>query len=302
MAKNNKFGNLAARRFGIIEKVDTIPQEEIFYTLKKDMEIILGQFTANRNKERGAKYPNYMANAFANLSTALFFYKFVKKNYKVKIKHGKVKVIKSKLSKDDLTSIRQILADAYKKSAMGFYDKQAQEYDDRPKLMIQVEKFEGLSKSQRRDLAIQIWGEPIYNMRLVHKVVNESTLSNKKKLKLLRKVYGKKRFVAAAGAALTVESNNSECVGMLYEFINKLSKKKRARYIMAYAEAYKKNKTRYFQVDDEFFKRNKGIIKELKDIDIGYKKAFKSVKAKEVIKPRKNKRNFGDDDFGLKLK
>lgn len=133
-----------------------------------------------------------------------------------------------------------------------------------------------MTKSQRRDLTIQLWGDPVYNMRFVHKLVNQSTIGDKKKLKLLRKAYGK-RWVKAVGAAMTVEGNNSDCLALLFEYLEGLKKKKRAPFLLSYADSYKRNKTRYFRMDQEFFDSNKGILKELKKIDIGFRKSWREL-------------------------
>lgn len=286
MRKNNKFNNPAARAFNDdLSKIDAMSQDRIFGLLDGDMKKILDQFTAFRHHDRGASFPVYVANGFANLSTTLYFYKFIKKHCWY-TKKGKWR---TDLDKDELESLRMILADVYRKSSSNFYAKELNEYSDRnrmvakafvrltPKLYRLTKRFKGLSKSQRRDLCIQIYGDPVYNMVRIHKIVNSSTVrTDKKKLKILRKLYGKKRFVTAAGAAMTVESNGSDCLATIFDHIMGLKKRKRAPYIRAYAEAYKKQQTRYFRIDAEFVEKNKDIIDELyKKVDIGYKKAFK---------------------------
>lgn len=296
--KNNKFTNRAAKRFNDMSKVDIMSQDEIFDIFDGDMKTILDQVTAYREHKQGAPYPSYVANAFANLSTALYFYEYVKDHVKVK-KKGKVK---TDLDDADLESLRNIISDVYRKSVIGTYSNQQQESINRnellsktfkilcPRIYRLVRKFKGLSKSQCRDLTVQFYGDPVYNFRFIHKRLNESTLPDKKKLKLLQKIYGKKKFVNAVGAAMTVEGNNSDCLAMLYKFMMKLKKKKRAKYIRAYAEAYKRVKvTKYFRIDQTFYDENKRIIKELGQLDIGYKKAFKDLKGSG-----KDKRNKYD--------
>lgn len=297
----NDFQNYAARLFKRIEKVDLLSQEEIFNTLDAEMQIILDQVTAHRNHDRGAQFPDYVLNGFANLSTTLYFKRFVKKHVKVTKKNK----IKTDLSEDSIQSLRQILADAYKKSATNFYGQQTDEFIDRSKMLAgafvmldpvnyALTKKLKLKKSQRRDLCIQIFGDPIYNMKYIHKLLNESPLPDKKKLKLLRKMYGKKRFIAAVGAAMTLDNNNSDGLAMLIGYVTSMKKKKRrAPYLMAYAVAYKKNKTYNFRLaDGEFYKKNKPLIKELKKVDIGFKKAFKHLKPgqKGPKKPKPEKK------------
>ena len=300
--KDSKFNNRAARKFNDVAKVDTMSQAEIFEILDEDIKTILGQFTDHREHKPGATYPNYVANAFANISTALFFNRYVKDHVKVK-KHGK---IKSDLTKDELESLRQILAEAYKKSQTNFYAVQAQEYPERNKLLTKTfirlypkvyaltKRLKGLDKSQRRDLTIQIYGDPVYNMKFVHKIFNQSVLKEKKKLELMKKMYGK-RFVKAVGAAMTVEGNSSDCLAMLYDYMASRKKKKRAPYILAYAEAYKKNKSRYFRIDADFYEANKPIIKDLIDLDLGFKKAVKNLKGTKS-KDKEPKHNSGKPD------
>lgn len=290
------FNNRAAKKFKQMDRVDQIPQDEVFEVLDEDISTILEQVKANRNRQ--GKFPTYVPNMFANLSTALWFKDYVDEHVKVKKKTK----IKSDLTEDDLESLRQILADAYKKSATNFYQNQTQEFKDRNELIgeafiklypgvYHMTKKLGLNKSQRRELAIQIYGDPVNNMKFVHKLFNNSSVSDKKKLKLLKKMYGKKRFITAVGAAMTVDSNNSDCIAMLYEYMMSKKKKKRAPFIMAYAIAYKKNKSSNFRLSGgEFYSKNKPIIKELKQCDIGFKKAFKNLKAKSQgpVKTKKN--------------
>jgi len=301
--KNNKFTNRAAKRFNDMSKVDIMPQDEIYEIWDSDMKTVLDQVTAYREHKPNSPYPPYVANAFANLSTTLYFYEYVHDHVKIK-KKGKVK---TDLEDADLESLRMIIADVYRKSIIGNYSNQQQETLKRnellsktfkllcPRIYRLTRKFEGLSKSQCRDLTIQFYGDPVYNFKFIHKRINESTIPDKKKLKLLQKIYGKKKFVAAVGAAMTVEGNNSDCLAMLFKFMMKLKKKKRAKYVRAYAEAYKKVKvTRYFRIDQSFYDKNRPIIKELGRIDIGYKKAFKDLKGStkdrrpKGDKPRKN--------------
>ena len=294
--KGNKFSNLAARKFNDMSKVDTMAQKDVFDILEKDIKTILQQFTDYRKRVQGATYPTYVANAFANISTVLFFQEYVDDHVKVTKKDK----IKSDLDKDELESLRQILAEAYKKSQTNFYANQAQEYPERnkmisktftklyPKVWARTKKLKGLSKSQRRDLTIQVYGDPVYNFKFIHKIINQSTVSEKRKLKILKKLYDK-RFVKAVGAAMTVEGNSSDCLAMLYGYMAGLKKKKRAPYILAYAEAYKKNKSRYFRIDGDFYETNKDIIKEMIKLDLGFKKSVKNLKSGSTKKDKEPK-------------
>lgn len=282
------FNNALAKLFRNPDKVDTLSQKKIFDTFNDDIGTLLGQMTAYRNHD--GKFPQYIQNAFCNLSSALWFKEYVKDHCKI-TKKGK---LKSDLSEDELESLRLILADAYKKSAQNQYPQQTQEFTDRNKMLSETfillcnDQYKlarklGLDKSQTRDLCIQIYGDPIGNMKFIHKIFNHSIMSDKKKIKLLKKLYGD-RFDSAVGAAMTVDANNSDCIAMLYDYMMSLKKKKRAPIIMAYAIAYKRNKSNNFRMagDGEFYRKNKDIIKELKDLDIGFKKAFKPLKKKSV--------------------
>lgn len=281
------FNNRAARRFKQPDKVDLMPQEEIFEIFDEDITLILEQVTKNRNHQ--GKWPQYISNAFANLSTPLWFKMYIEEHVRIKKKKHKMK---TDLSEEEISSLKQILADAYKRSATNQFPQQTQEFKERNELLSkafimldplvyhQTKKL-GLSKAQRRELVIQIYGDPVNNMRFVHKIFNHSNLSDKKKLKLMKKMYGKKRFLDAVGAAMTVDSNNSDCIAMLYDYMMDLKLKKRAPILIAYAKAYKKNKSNNFRLTGgEFYGENKKLIKELKRRDIGFKKAFKSLKPK----------------------
>ncbi|MCM1230210.1 MAG: hypothetical protein NC489_08755 [Ruminococcus flavefaciens] len=202
--------------------------------------------------------------------------------------------LKTDLTKDQVESLKSILADAYRKSCSSMYTNQSQEYTERNALITSAfimlspdtyresRKLEGLTKSIRQELTIQVYGDPVHNFRYIHRIINKSTVSDKKKLKYLKAVYGK-RFTAMVGAAMTTEGNNSDCLAMIFELIQKTKKKKRGKFIQAYAEAYKKNNpSRYFRMDKSFYDENKKLIKLLigkkkhpeRAIDAGYRKAF----------------------------
>ena len=187
MSKNkNRFNNRAAKKFNDLGKVETMSQEEIYDVLLDDLELILQQFTDYRNHKPNSSFPLYMGNAFANLSTALFFYEFAKDQIKI-TKKGKMK---TDLSKDELESLRQIVSEAYKKSVTNYYQNQQLDHDDRMKLLGKTfellspdvyrmsKKLDGLTKSQRRTLNIMIYGEPVRNMKYLHKMLNNSTVTN----------------------------------------------------------------------------------------------------------------------------
>lgn len=294
------FKNRAAKRFK--DKVDQMSQREVFEILDEDIETILDQMTAHR--EHRGTFPTYIGNAFANISTAVWFSEYVIDH--VKVKKG---YLKTDLTKAQVESLKSILADAYRKSCSGVFANQSQEYSERNALITaafvklspatyrESKKLEGLTRSNREELTIQVFGDPVYNFRYVHKIINKSTVSDKKKMKYLKRVYGK-RFTAMVGAAMTTEGNNSDCLAMLFEHIGNTKKKKRGKYLQAYAEAYKKNyPSRYFRLDKSFYEDNKKLIKLLigkkkhpeRAIDAGYRKAFADMMADKPATSRSKK-------------
>lgn len=295
------FKNRAAKRFKDMSKVDTMSQKEIFDILSSDIVEILEQVTAHR--EHRGNFPSYVGNAFANISTALWFDQFI-------IKHVKTKKdwLKTNLTKSQVESLKSILADAYRKSCSSVYTNQNEEYSERNALITDAfirldphnyylsRKLDGLTKSLRRELTIQVYGDPVYSFRYIHRILNKSTVSDKKKLRYLRAVYGK-RFTSMIGAAMTTEGNNSDCLAMLFDFaFVRTKKKKRGKFIQAYAEAYKRNNpSRYFRMDQNFYLENKKLIKLLigkkkhpeRAIDAGYRKAFADMREGKPVVNRK---------------
>ena len=276
------FNNRAARRFKDVNKVDLIPQYDVFEILDDDMQIILDQMTKCREHQNGARYPMYIETMFGNLSVPLYFYEYICDHVKVKKRKG---TIKTDLSESDIESLKQILSIVYRKSMKNFYARQTQEFAKRNKLIaksfarLDAKHFKmlnklSLSKSQRRDLTIQVYGEPFRNVIYIHKRFNESNLSDKKKIKLLKELY-EDRFYSLVGATMTIDSNASDFVGMLFEYFGNSKKKKRACMLKAYADAYKHNLTfNRLRINDEFLEKHQRMINELMDIDIGYEKAF----------------------------
>lgn len=299
----NNFPNRAARKFSDNPKIDRLSQDEIFEILDEDIDVILQQITDHRNHK--GKYPTYTTQMFGNLSTPLWFWKYIKKNVKSK-KKGK---LKTDLSEDQIESLKQLLANAYKSSATNQYG-QPLEFEERNELLSKAferldpknrklaKQLKGLNENQVRDLLIQVYTDPVLNMRYVHRIINESTSSDKKKLKILKKMYGD-RFVMAVGAAMTIESNRSDCIEMLFQYVKNMKAKKRAPYVRAYAEAFKTNGTHNSaRINKEFKYKNRKIIRELKAIDIGYKKAFKNLKGES---PKKKKKQSSIKDVDTEL-
>lgn len=279
------FKNRAAKRFKD-GKVEQMSQREVFELLDEDINIILEQITAHR--EHRGPFPTYVGNAFANISTAVWFSEMVRAH--IKVKKG---YLKTDLTKAQVESMKSILTDAYRKSCSGVFP-QSQEYAERNALLTSTftilapdvfeasKKLEGLTRANREELTIQVFGDPVYNFRYVHKIINKSVATDKKKMKYLKAVYGK-RFTQMVGAAMTTEGNNSDCLAMLFDWMCDQKKKKRCKFIQAYAEAYKKNcPSRYFRMDKSFYDQNRKLIKLLigkkkhpeRAVDAGYRKAF----------------------------
>lgn len=300
---DQNYQNRAAKRFKQMDMVPTMSQQEIFEILEEDFDTIVDQVN-----EKG-KFPNYILNGFANLSTTLWFYLYVTENVRI-TKKGKMK---TDLTEGQIHALKEILSRAFKKSATQFYDKQSQEFVERNKLLSEAfmyldypgYKLTGklntrenkLKRSKRRELCIQVYGNPVHNMKFIFHIFDSSSVSDKKKMKIFKKMYGD-RFTTAVGAALCVNNTKSDFLSMVYDFVMKgcvkrkwgKRKKMKARkpFIEAYAKAYKWNQTFYFKLKEgDFYKKNKKMIKKLIDSDIGYQKAFKGLKPK--------KRNETDD-------
>jgi len=302
MSKNNggDFNNLAAKRFKMIDKVDLMPQEDIYDILSSDIDTILDQVTQHRTSH--GRYPKYLPNAFANISTPQWFYKYIMDHITVK----KGRKIKSDLSPDEVESLRFIMADIYKKSLTNYYQYQTLEFEPRMKYLskafvhlcpdqYKLAKKLGLNASKTRELIIQVYGDPVQNMKYVCRIFDESNLSDKKKLKLLKKLYGKQRFVRAVGAAMTISKNDSDCIAMLFDLMMSKKPKKRAPYLLAYARAFKANKTYNFRMSEqESYQKNKKLFKGLGQCDKGFVKSYK------VLKPKKGAANLLLDHKGSK--
>lgn len=308
MSKGNggDFQNRAAKKFRQLDEVATMSQRNIFRLLEEEIDTITDQVTKYRNRQ--GKFPMYVLNGFANLSTAKWFYDYLKEHVKVTKKNK----IKTDLEEAKLDAIKEILSRAYKKSVTNYYANQTQDFADRNMfiskafIMLDPVNYERtkklnnagakLTKLQRRDLCVQVYGDPIHNIKFVSGIFDDSNVSDKKKLKLLKKMYGD-RFITAIGAAMTMSSTKSDFLSMCYTFVmDKLRKKKkgktlknRAKFVRAYAQAYKYNQSSYFKLKDgKFYEENKPLIKELiKEVDVGYKKAFKHLKPKDTGVARK---------------
>lgn len=302
---NGDFQNKAAKMFRQLDDVATMGQRKIFSLLDEEIDTIIEQVVKHQDRNSRGKFPMYILNGFANLSTAKWFYDYIREHIKVTKKNK----IKTDLEEPKFKAIKEILARAYKKSVTNFYANQTQDFADRnefiSKAFIMMDPVNyaltrklnyvnfKLSKTQRRDLCIQVYGDPIHNIKFVCGIFDSSGVSDKKKMKLLQKLY-QDRFIDAIGAAMTMNSTRSDFLSMCYEYVmdklrskkKRKTLKKRAKFIRAYAHAYKYNQSSYFKLKDgKFYEENKPLIKELtKEVDVGYRKAFKSLKPKEKDK------------------
>lgn len=322
MSKNKKdrFENAAAFVFRDINRVHLLAQDKIDKVLKSDIDTIMDQMSAFMEQEgkdlpkgvRRVPFPTYILNAFANVSTARWFSEYVQKHVKPK---KKGRIIRTDLTETQIEALKRIISEAYTRSCTGFYEKSVQDYARRTRHLTKTfarldpvnyrisKKLKGLSKSQRRDLILRIYADPMHNMKFIHRVINEVTIPDSKKLKILRRMYGGERFVQAVGAAMCVEGNNSDCLSMLYEYMVGLKHKKRAPYLKAYAEAYKfQPGARYFRLYDPKFwdnDHNKEYFEVLTEMDEGFAKAFEgldrptTVKKPRVPMPNGNKKTPG---------
>ena len=305
MSKNRgggEFQNSAAKKFKNLELIPTMDQEEIFDILDDNIDIILEQ--TKRSLDHMGKFPMYILNAFANLSTALWFYCYVADGCKQK----KRKVVVN-FDEDDREALKNILYRAYKKSVTNFFAQQTQEFEERNRLisdafvLLDHETYEltkklntpdnKISKLNRRDMTVQVYGNPVHGAKYIYRSFDESSVSSKKKLKLLKKLYGD-RYYDALGALLTCNNNKSDLIGLAYDTLMRPKGKKKRRLkaqlriMRAYAIAYKTNQTQYFKMAQaECYTKFKDIIGVLIMKDIGFKKAFKA--AKTAYKKQKTK-------------
>lgn len=288
-----KFENRSAKVFGQndLKKIEKMSEEEIFNILKKDIDVIIKQMVAHRQHQRGAKYPSYITNAFANISTARFMLWFVDSKRK-------------ELTEEEIDAVRVILMDAYRASTTRkLFSNQMLEYMDRNDMLreafhtiskkpykltkqLKLNKVDADSaKALREELIIQLFCDPMVATRQVARIMNKSNIHDKKKIKFLKMMYGEDNFITMCGRTLCIESANSDFVPMIFTYMATAKKKERKRILRAYATAFKEFKTSCQLLrNEEFYEDNKKIMKKLwKTEDLGFKKAFSH------IKPKKNK-------------
>ena len=282
----NSFQNRAAKKFNDAAKADLMSEEEVYDVLEKDIDIIIDQVAKNQAQQ--GKYPRYVTNIFANISSAKFFYEYVV-------------AFRSDFTKETREALKNIISSAFKDSIMNKYQFQVLENDDRNNYLrdtfkmlatkdFKIAKRLELETDKTKELIIQAYMEPKYSAKQVAKLFDKSNISDKKKMKILRKLYKGERFVDVIGAALTVDFTASDFVHMAYEFIMDKKKKKRSKYLEAYAINFKKvKKAATSLVNTTFVENNKKVIKKLIRKDRGYKKAFEVNLVKTMIKRDKDK-------------
>lgn len=298
---NPSFENRACKRFRENKNIGVMSQSEIFEILDEDLETILGQITDSR--QRRGKYPRYAEQMFVNLSVPYYFYKYAKKHIKTK----KGEVICKKLDADALESMRQLIASVYRLTFdrnNGMFNGQILDADDRNKYLLRtfhilsepqykVAKKLGLSRKDTEALIIQIYGKPEKSMSRIHTKFSDSSISEKKKLKIFKKLYGD-RFVQACGCVMCMESTRSDFISTIFNYVNKHKKKKRAKFLKAYADAFKHMQCHNYQVNAQFAHDNRKLIDGLLYLDVGYRKAFRNLKGDKNPKKDKEKEKSPD--------
>lgn len=277
------------------------------------------------NHKGFSPYPNYTKNIFANLSGVKFFYELVYmwKEGDVELdkrERGAIKMLLSTAYRDTIskTKVYPVLDDEYRCEmiceAFKILDKKHYKlalkltsYEtvkssrlkrpDSDKSRDELRKEKEIKKAKAEaaacELTIQAFQDPKYTARVVVREFDRRTMSSKKKMKLLHKLYGK-RFHSACGAILGIEGGSSDIVGDVKDAIAKMKKKERIEVLRAYGDYFKRFGKRSFLLDSRFYKKHKKIIKKLIREDIGYKKAFAGMKDK---KPSEDKEKTGKKSF-----
>lgn len=214
MSKKNNgggFGNLAARKFAgsEIDKIPKMSQYRIYSILDADIDTILSQFAKNRAGVKDAKYPEYVINAFANISTAKWFWKYIKKHAYVETKRKKknrkkITRIRTDLTFEQIDALRIIIANAYVSSLTNGYPTEAYDAPKRHRFLLDAYKrldperiWIARKKLHIKDidvcarLAMLIYLEPRYQIKKIANIFDkaEATISDKKKMKVLMNLY-----------------------------------------------------------------------------------------------------------------
>lgn len=293
MSKKGKgdFQNRAAKKFADVGKIDLLSESEIYNLLNDELDTILLQITENR-AHRG-KFPVYAGNMFANISSAKYIEKYARVNA-------------DELEAEEKESLKLLIAQGFKDSVMNRFQAQSLENQDRNDFLrnafaklasgkLRAAKKLKLDGEKTKELIIQVYLEPKYGIKQVCRLFDASEVSDKKKLRIFSKLYGK-RTAEAMGATLCVDTHGSGFVGLIFNTIMKSNKKKRLKYLRHYAETFKKLKRFNFLLKGDFFVKNKRIIKKLIKEDHGYKKAFDF---KFGTKSSDKKRDKGEKDTSV---
>lgn len=285
------------------------------------------------NHKGFSPYPNYTKNIFANLSGVKFFYELVYmwKEGDVdldKRERNAIKMLLSTAYRDTIskTKIYPVLDDEYRCEMIceSFRILDKKHY----KMALKLTSYETIKASRLKrpdsdksreeirrekeikkaksiaaacELAIQLFQDPKYTARVVIREFDRRSMSTKKKMKLLKKMYGK-RYNSACGAILGIEGGSSDTVGDVKDAIAKMKKKDRVEVLQAYGDYFKRFGKRSFLLDSRFYKKHKKIIKKLIREDIGYKKAFAGMKNKKPSddKDRPSKKAFAGERLPAK--
>ena len=312
------------------EEIYDILEKDIFTILKQLADYQECQNAGSyheRKKKKNHKgfvnYPNYTKNMFNNLSAAKFIYEFVEcwKNGDIELRKPQREALKMLIStayRDTISKnkIYPIMDDddrcVYLCEAFRMLDKKNY------KLALKLTKAETKKASKLRrpeenktkqerkeeeklrkakakahacELIIQAYQDPKHGCRSVVREFDKRNMPDKKKLKLLKKLYGD-RYYEACGCILGIEGGSSDMVATVKDQLNKMKKKERKKVLRAFGDYFKQFGKRSFLLDSRFYDKHKKIIKKLISEDIGYKKAFIGLKEKkpdiDVKKPSRN--------------
>jgi hypothetical protein len=304
--KGQGFNNYAAQRFQDMRKIERMSEEEIFNVLEDDFSTVLKQLADNLNHVSKAKYPQYAPLMFNNPSAAKYVLKYVKR-------------FKGELDEDEVLAIRHLLATGYKMS-MDSHEKGGyiNILDSEVRADMLLEAFRYISKSRIKKarllklkdkdkklkieeatvLAIYSFLSVETGIRKVIKIIDSSSVSNKRKLEVFKGLYGK-RWKQAFGGMLTINTHSDFQIHCIEKFM-KMKPKMRKEILKEYATIFKIMKSNTDLItSDDFVKKNKKIIKKLIKSDIGFKKALKPKLAK-FQRSDKGKGNYTNNNNNFK--
>lgn len=260
------------------------------------------------------KFPNYTKTMFANLSVAKCFYELVMeykkgnmsftKDQKESLKMLLAGAYIESISRNKVYPVRddayrcEYLCKAFKILDRKHYKvalelTSAEIRSKRPQKPDEDKTPEERRRDRKRrkkrakaracEVIMQAFQDPMYGAKVVASEFDKHNLSDKKKLKLLKKLY-EDRYYIALGTMLGIDGGNSDLVGTIKDAMRKMKKKQRRKILRSFAEYYKRFGSRNFLLDAEFYEKHKKIIKDLIFEDIGYKKAFADMDRKNISK------------------